>query len=310
MGGTDAGRETIVIDEQKIFEDHAKEKKTSDTADGSHVSHISLKVWSYWEALRDKTIRLILALSLFGSKIPYYMLGKLIIIGGYTSAGKSTLLSQMVADLCERTDAEVDIISLEDSREEKYMSLVSVVSDVGKKRLVTGDIFGDKNFYRDKVIDASAKVQGWPVNIYDDKYTLHAIESVISKTKAEIIFIDYIQNISAEGRSLYERMSKVATELFRICKQYNKCLVVLSQVSNESVREDSDVIGLKGAGELSAAADIVIMLKKGRGEDNKRVVKITVTKNRLFGETGDIDCQYSEHWTRVEVEKNGIYGLD
>lgn len=288
-----------MINEQKILEEIEAGSVPVELA-GNSAAEISAKLWDYWEGLRDGKIRLIPALPLFAEKMPYYMLKKLMIIGGYTSAGKSTLVSQMTADICRRTDAKVDIISVEDSKEEKLMSLIAVVSDVGKKRLVTGDIFGENNFFRDKVVSATGIVQGWPVRIYDDKYTLRDIETVIKNSDAEINIIDYVQNMAIPGNSLYERMSRAAVELFRMCKDYNKMLIVLSQVSNESARNESDVIGLKGAGELAAAADVVAMIKKGRSEENKREVEIDFSKNRLFGETGKISCVYSEHWTRIE----------
>lgn len=298
-----------MINEQDVLKEidsfNQESEKASVPAD-NHIFSISQNVWTYWENLRDKKIRLIPALPLFGEKLPFYMLGKLMIIGGYTSAGKSTLIAQMATDICLRTDAKVDIFSVEDSKEEKYMALVSIVSDVGKKRLILGDIFGG-NFFLDKVMEATSKVQAWPINIYDDIYTLRAFEDRVSKSEAEIIIVDYVQQMTILGK-LYERMSMAATELFRMCKQYKKFFVVLSQVDNASVRNESDVIGLKGAGELAASADIVAMLKKGRSEDNNREVEIDFSKNRLFGETGKISCQYSEHWTHIERNEVGVYG--
>jgi hypothetical protein len=59
-------------------------------------------------------------------------------------------------------------------------------------------------------------------------------------------------------------------------------------------------MGLKGAGELSAIANSVMELKKGRKEENMHKVTLKVKKNKTFGPCGDIELHYNQGWTKLE----------
>ena len=270
-------------------------------SDDNHILSAHSSAWKYWKNCKDGSVKLIPACGIMRSKMPYYMESKLILMGGYTSAGKSTLMAQMAVEILQDTESSVDIISLEDSRDEKYMAMVSILSGIGKKSLITGAFHSAG--YEDRVFKASSIVCSWNAHIYDNAYSLSDIENIIKRSESDIIFIDYVQNIYVEGNSEYVQMSTVAKELFRMKKQYKKCIIALSQVSNESVKNQSEVISLKGSGGFAAAADIVMIIKKGRSEENKRIVEIDFAKNRTFGDTGKIDCQYSRDWTKIEYRE-------
>lgn len=231
--------------------------------------------------------------------IPCLMAGHIWVVGGYTSVGKSTWLAQMVVDIC-KDDNSVLVLSLEDSSKEKVMKLVSNLSEVSQKRLLTGEIGESK-----ERIDRAIKIINlWKLIVNDTSYDIEDIRLKIKKHKMQdniqVVCIDYIQNLLGHG-SLYEKMSHAITHLQRIAKEFQITLIVLSQVSNEAMRGESEVIGLKGAGELASAADIVLWLK--RSKDNEHQLDCEIKKNRPFGVTGIIPLQFSEHWTRIERRK-------
>lgn len=228
--------------------------------------------------------------------IPCLMGGHLWVIGGYTSVGKSTWLAQMITDIC-KDGHNVLVLSLEDSSKEKVMKLISNLSDVSQKRLLMGEI-GD---HKEKVDRAAKLISTWNLTVYDSSYDIENIRLKIKKHKMQdnidVVCIDFIQNLIGEG-SLYEKMSHAITYLQKLAKEFKITLLVLSQVSNEAMRAGNEIIGLKGAGELASAADIVLWLK--RVKDHEHFLDCEIKKNRAFGVIGTIPLQFSEYWTRIE----------
>lgn len=222
--------------------------------------------------------------------------GHLITIGGYTSVGKSTYLAQIVVDACIE-GASVLVFSLEDKRTDKLIKVLANITDIPQGKLIAGD------FNRDIVQSAWLKIKDYKLLIYDDIYSVEEIALKILKAKmtgnVDIVCIDFIQNITSEG-GIYERMSNAIIELQKMAKRFGVTMIVLSQVSNESMRGDSEIIGLKGAGELASASDIVMWLKRVKGEGNEHKLELEIRKNRPFGETGIRRLRFSDRWTRIE----------
>jgi replicative DNA helicase len=151
-----------------------------------------------------------------------------------------------------------------------------------------------------KITEAAAEAINWKIRIYDTIRTIPDMEKIIRSSLASVICLDYVQNLFIDRNSIYEKMSFAAQEIFRLATQYNQGWFVLSQVSNDSVRNESDLMGLKGAGELSAIANSVMELKKGRKEENMHKVTLKVKKNKTFGPCGDIELHYNQGWTKLE----------
>lgn len=275
-----------------------QEKKTTQpTKRNSKPEAIYDDVLRYWDGIKSGAIKFIAACSLFNDKVEAWVRHHINFIGGYTSAGKSTILAQIII-AAARLEAEIVVFSLEDSREEKFMTIIAVMTGIHKRKLVMGKLSEDE----ERIVgEAAAEIMSWNLRIYDDVWTLSEMEEIIKSNEVDIIAIDYIQNVFIRGmQKIYDRMCYASQELFRFASAYNACFIILSQSSNESARNESDVMGLKGAGELAAIANSVLWLSKGRKEENKRKVTLSIRKNKTFGPCGDIDLEYSEDWTRLE----------
>jgi replicative DNA helicase len=231
------------------------------------------------------------------SPIPYYMPGHLWMIGGYTSAGKSTTLAQLLSDCCKR-NAKSLVFSLEEGRTTKAVKMIANITDIPQRYLLTGELSHDN---ADDIQEAFELLKTWGLIIYDDVRTLDEICLKIKKHvlqgHVDIVAIDYVQNIIGGGNSIYNDMRLVGPVLLDLAVDLGITIVALSQVSNESMRDDSQIIGLKGAGELAAAADIVLWLKRIKG--NERALDCEIRKNRPFGHTGIIPLTFSDRYTRI-----------
>jgi predicted ATP-dependent serine protease len=290
---------------QEITEQKAAEPEKKKYRDPS-VKAITDELHDWWAGIEFGQIKFIPGLPLLAGYVPAYVPGHMLVVSGYTSAGKSQLLSQIVEWCAGTQKANTLVFSNEDSRMEKMISLVSVMSvDIHRKKMLLGNICAQE---KERAYDIFTNILQWPLKIYDDVAMLSAMEEIIKSTAPKIVVLDYIQNVIAPGHSIYERMMNAAQNVFRMAQQYGITFIVASQVSNESIQNDSDVISLKGAGELAASAHTVIQLRKGRKEADRHKVLIQVKKNKAFGNCGDLECRFNEHWTRIEEDIVGVYG--
>lgn len=123
--------------------------------------------------------------------------------------------------------------------------------------------------------------------IEDDKMSLEQIESSIVHNDREVIFIDYVQNIRAQGKEEYERMTKIAQELQKMAITTKKPFFDLSQVSNDwSKYKVGDMIPSKGSGAFVHACEIGLVLYKG--DEGSNQLKLAIAKNKFWAKDIEI----------------------
>lgn len=215
----------------------------------------------------------------------------LLMLGGYTSHGKSTLMSQIVVDTC-RNGSQSLIFSVEDSIEDKLIRIMATVTSEPIRAILRGYAS------EEKIQAAQSEIGKWNFHIYDDVYNLEEMDMKVKKHKLQggldVVFIDFVQNIQARGEGIYDRMSEVAIKLQQIAKRHNVCVLALSQISKDN--------NLRGAQELESAADIVLWIDRDKDANlnDKRGFNLLVRKNRPFGKTGRIEMEFTETWTGIK----------
>jgi replicative DNA helicase len=91
-------------------------------------------------------------------------------------------------------------------------------------------------------------------------------------------------------------MREASKSLKEQAKRLGVCIVVGSQVNNESVKEPHDVLHpAKGGGDLPASSEISILLQKGV-EGNDRHAVMTVRKNK-HGACGKLNLEFRQNWS-------------
>jgi len=262
------------------------------------IVDIMRRINTTWEKEAQGEISHIPTSILIDKLVPRYCPGHYWLIAGYTSVGKSTYLAQTVVDVCEE-GAKVLIFSVEDRQEDKALKLIANLSNVSQKRLIEGNFQNE----RSEVFNAQKQLKDWGVLIYDDIYTVDEIRLKTKKHKmqegVDIVCIDFAQNLMGQG-SQYEVLRYAAIMLQKMAKELEVTVILLSQVSNEGMRGDTNIIAAKGAGELVSAADVVIWLSRHKGKDKSQWLDCDVKKNRPFGPTGVIPLQYNNRFTKIE----------
>lgn len=218
-------------------------------------------------------------------------------IGGYTSKGKSSLLNQILVDALGNGGRAL-VFSVEESREEKMMRMISNIEDIPYKALMTGRITG----YEERIRKAEKQILEWNPIIYSDVRNMDEIylktKKHVIQDKINIVMLDYVQNLLIKN-TLYETMVDASVKLFAMTRDLGITVIGVSQIDNESAKKESNIIGLKGAGELASAADIVLWVTRVKGQGKERHLDCTIKKNRPFGEVGKIELTFSEKWTSI-----------
>jgi replicative DNA helicase len=212
---------------------------------------------------------------------------ELVVLGGFTGAGKSFIAGQMLYNATKNC-FNTAYFSLEISNEMIVSRLLGQESDIKPTRIMTGKISEEE---RKKQIEAQARLSIYneKMTFYDDQYYLGEILKTINDNNFDYVVIDFIQNVMDKGDE-YEKLSKVSLEFQKIAKEKNCCIVVLSQLSNNAYK--TDALEYKGSGSIATVCDLGIFVV--RKEETLDQMTLKVRKNRR-GRSG------------IEVELQSFY---
>jgi len=114
------------------------------------------------------------------------------------------------------------------------------------------------------------------LKIYQNIFNLREIVSIIKEQKADIVFIDFIQNVKADWNSEYERLTNAAQDIQKAAIESWSTIFSLSQVNNESRFKWWSNVMLKWSWSIFASSDVILVLYK----DSE--LKLTIAKNKFW----------------------------
>ena len=251
----------------------------------------------------------------------------LIVVAGRPSTGKTSLALGMAlhAALHSSRPSKVAIFSLEMSKEQLCMRLLSAEGRVDMHRIRTGQLQREDwpNLTR-----AASKLSESKIYI-DDTPGITALEmrAKIRRQKAEtgldLVVVDYLQLMSGSDNSenRQQEISIISRSLKSVAKELNIPVIALSQLSRavESRPDRRPVLAdLRESGAIEQDADLVLMIyrrdlhaaEKGKTEDWKeerteekvdreRVAEIIIAKHRN-GPTGVVNLTFLPEYAKFE----------
>ena len=232
--------------------------------------------------------------------------GHLIVIGGYTSAGKTTLALNFIATAIREAGRCV-VFSLEMTKPQIYRKIISIMANVPQDKQRLHDYTQSQQI---RIDAAKNDYDIADIDIYGKKNQIDDIIVEMQKQNiarsVDVFMLDFLQLVQAfDNSSEYTAMSEAITKLQTVAKELDACVIVLSQISNEHAKSGggSQMMGFKGSGSIAAAADLALELRRGCDDDewvkkqNAREdlpVTLAVKKNR-HGNVGSIDLKYNSH---------------
>jgi replicative DNA helicase len=236
----------------------------------------------------------------------------LVIIAGRPGMGKTSFALNIAKHAAVDANIPVAIFSLEMSKEQLSLRMLSCDARIDSSRLRRGFISQDDWI---KITDTAGVLSQAPIFI-DDSPSITAMEirAKSRRLKMEkdigLIIIDYLQlmkgRISAERRDL--EISEISRSLKALAKELDLPVVALSQL-NRKLEERSDkrpqLADLRESGALEQDADVVAFIyrdelyNKDENNPNKGKAEIIVAKQRN-GPTGFAILTFLDTYTRFE----------
>lgn len=208
-------------------------------------------------------------------------------IGAYSNTGKSKFAYFLASNFLKQ-GKKVLFFNLEVPKETALKNILASYS-------------GDHADYSIDVWDYLEKYTELPLTVVDDKWDWESIKIFAQSCEADVIFLDFVQNIEIQWDWIYEQTSKLAKRIQRFAIENSVTIISISQLSNDGARwyKAGDIIPMKWGWELVASSDICLMLQND--QTNGRLINLTIAKNK-FGRKEDT------FWLSVDY-KNNIFTL-
>jgi replicative DNA helicase len=233
----------------------------------------------------------------------------LILIASRPGMGKTSIALNIALHAAKTSGKSVAVFSLEMSREQLALRLLSAESFIDGKKLQTGRIKTDE--WR-RLADAATSISSAELLINDDPSLTVADMNAQCRRVANLglVVIDYIQLMQSASSSRghqSENRVQVVSEISRMMKimarELNVPVICLSQLSRANeVRQNKRPLlsDLRDSGAIEQDADVVIGLYRddyyNRESENHNIAECIILKNRR-GETGTIELQWLPEYT-------------
>jgi replicative DNA helicase len=245
--------------------------------------------------------------------------GDLIIIAGRPSMGKTTLALNIAENAAIAANTPVAVFSMEMSREQLSMRMVSSLGRVDQSHLRTGN-FGDEDWAR--INGAIAQMKTAPLYIDDSgALTPTEVRARARRLKRErgglgLIVVDYLQLMQVAGtkENRTNEISEISRSLKALAKELHVPVIALSQL-NRGVEQRTDkkpvMSDLRESGAIEQDADIIVLIYREEVYEpdtpRKGIADIIIAKQRN-GPTGEVHLTFLGKYTRFENLATGEYG--
>lgn len=235
----------------------------------------------------------------------------LIILAGRPSMGKTALGLTIAQNAATQENAVIAVFSLEMSKEQLVMRMLSSEARVDAHRFRTGFLIQEE---WGRIANAVAKLSEARFFI-DDTPGISVLEMraktrrlVAEQKKLDLIMIDYMQLMSGSGRieSRQQEVSQISRELKGLAKELNVPVLALSQLSRAPEARNPPkplMSDLRESGSIEQDADLVAFIYREEyykpSDENAGVAEILISKQRN-GPTGTVKLAFLKEFTRFE----------
>ena len=232
----------------------------------------------------------------------------LILLAARPGMGKTSMALNILLEAGKKSGKNVAFFSLEMSREQLALRLISGECFVDNKKLVTGKLTEED---WEKVAVAADSLNKSKILIDDDSsVTVADINAKCRRVEnLGLVVIDYLQLMQSaggkvrSGENRQQIVSDISRSLKIMAKELNVPVLCLSQLSraNESRQDKRPMLSdLRESGAIEQDADIVLFLYRegyyNKDTENPNLAECIVAKNR-HGETRTVELQWLPDFT-------------
>ncbi len=244
----------------------------------------------------------------------------LIIVAGRPSMGKTSLALGIVENASLRSNAVVGIFSLEMSRAQLVLRMLSSQALLDSHALRTGQL--TKHDWV-ALTEAAGRLEQAKVFIDDSgNLTVQQMRGKARRLKAEhglsLLIVDYLQLMEGRGNSesRQQEISEISRALKALAKELDIPVIALSQLSR-AVENRTDkrpmLADLRESGAIEQDADVVMFIYRDEvynpDSDDKGIANILVRKHRN-GPIGEVDLQFHDRYAKFnDLTREGRAGI-
>lgn len=236
--------------------------------------------------------------------------GDLVIVAARPAMGKTSFCLNVAHHASAKAGECVGVFSLEMSKEQLVLRLLTGDARVDAHRLRTGAL-QEKDWAR--LAKAYADLSTSKIFI-DDSASLTPLEmrAKCRRLKAEhglgLVIVDYLQLVALGGRveNRQQEIAAISRSLKGLAKELAVPVIALSQLSRApEARTDRrpQLSDLRESGALEQDADVVMMIYREEeykpSDENRGVAEIIIAKQRN-GPTGTVRLAFIKEYTRFE----------
>jgi len=242
----------------------------------------------------------------------------LIIVAARPSMGKTALCLTIAQNAAVQENAVVAIFSLEMSKEQLVMRMLSSEARIDAHRFRSGHLMREEWGRLAGGIESLSRAKLF----IDDTAGLSVLEMrakarrlAAEQKKLDLIVVDYLQLMTAGGRrteSRQQEVSQISRELKALAKELNVPVVALSQLSRAPEARNPPkplMSDLRESGSIEQDADVVAFIYREdyyhETDENKGMAELIISKQRN-GPTGTVKLAFLKEFTRFE----NYYGGD
>jgi replicative DNA helicase len=242
--------------------------------------------------------------------------GQLVIVAARPGVGKSTLALDIARNASIHHNMPSLFFSLEMSRAEIALRLLSAEADVRLQGMRAGTIGQDE---WKKLASVRGKLNDSPLFI-DDSPNLTLVEirakcrRLASSLGLKLIVIDYIQLLTSGKKveSRQQEVSEFSRSLKLLAKELNIPVIAISQLnrnSEQSKDKKPEISHLRESGSLEQDADVVILLHRedmGQKEHPRAGEADIILAKQRSGPTGTVEVLFQGAFSRFRNMKKGV----
>jgi replicative DNA helicase len=246
----------------------------------------------------------------------------LIILAARPSIGKTSLALNFAEHAAVREGKTIGIFSLEMSKEQLVLRLLSSVANIDSQRLRTG-FLEEMDFTR--LAPAMNTLAEAPIFIDDTpNITTMELRTKARRLQAEsgldLVIVDYLQLMQASSQTRdanrVQEVSEISRGLKALARELQVPVIALSQLSRQAeMRESKEprLSDLRESGSIEQDADLVMFLWRDKergadeGDSDGEVIRLKLAKHRN-GPTGEATLWFKKRQTRfVSAADEGRY---
>lgn len=229
-------------------------------------------------------------------------LGSILVIGAFTSYGKSSLAMNMAINVA-KSGIPVVYYSMEMGTIELWSRVLSKTAGVNANKMMN---FPLKIEERRSVDIACEKFANLPLYI-DEKSTtkfskmMRSVRMLVKKRGVKMFFVDYLQIFVQNGVKEKEEsaLSSMVRECKNLCRELGIVGIILSQLRRNGEEKHPSIEMLRGSGQIEESADSVMLIDRPEARPDWKV-------DKFLGKFSEVDIKGKAVLNVVKGRNTGL----